>query len=214
MDGSLTRLEKAGILVAIGAAFLSLAIAAWSAFTTNAYSELTSRAHVKVYPLELEVIDQRPESDSRRGITSPHIVCSSDFRLVNIGGAGSVLESIDVTVQIGDNLMEVEVQAITEYTTVESWKDGISSWAYAEEHAFPVVIEPYGVFDLPTVLVELQASDGLTEFYVGMGYDIVGKQYVPPNPDFARVTVSYDFRFADAAQTSIPPRACSFLHQP
>ncbi len=147
---------------------------------------------------------------------SSRITCDGSFRFVNIGGAGAILEQVEVTVEIEDQATTQGVSTISDATDAAG--DGYGAFvddylytAYMEDRAFPVVIEPYGVYDLPTVLAELEHPDRqfALDLYV---YNGETDQLLPPIEGRAvAVSLSYEFGFADGSVVSVPSKICTYV---
>ncbi len=198
-------------LTAVGAlaiSILSLVLSTWATVRTLEYSSLTSEPHVKAYLVGILPVP-------RTAPPGPEIVyCQADIRLANTGGAGAILESIDVTVRVGTNSATQHVDAVREYThAVENEFVGSTSLtSYAANSTFPLLVRPYDVAEITDLTAELQNES--FEF-VGIDSEPVAAGTSPPaavarDASATEVGLSFLLHFADGAEMSVPEKRCTW----
>jgi hypothetical protein len=190
-------IQRVTAVAALVIGFLSLGVSFWAAARTLEYSRLTSKPHVKPYLTNIQAIDRGNESD--RGL----IYCETNVRLVNTGGAGAILEAIDVTARIGSDSQTQFVDAVREYTDAfgTSFIGNTSFTAYALGDTFPLLVRPYDVAEIVDLTAELESKE--FEFLRTPGESLNDRSGY-------EVAVSFRLHFADDSELSIPEEHCTY----
>ena len=187
-------LALAALLVGI----VSLGVSIWSAAKSLEYARLTSTSDIDAY---LVRVSPQPRVDP----PNPNLVyCEANVRLVNAGGAGAILEQIDVTASIGGIEATQSIRAIQEYTdATESYIGDTLYTAYTLGSTFPVLVPPYDVAEIIDVTAELE------NYELEFSHDVTRRGYDFRENRTEEVLVSYDLTFAGGALVEIPPERCT-----
>lgn len=192
-----SRVQHFTAVAALVIGVLSLGLSTWATARTLEYSSLTSEPHVKAYLVGIHPAARVDPPD-------PGLVyCEADIRLANTGGAGAILESIDVTARVGTSSGTQYVDAVREFTDAveDSYVGSTLFTSYALNRTFPLLVPPYDVAEITELTAELESKT--------LQFSHTRGPYAVGDASAIEVSVSFRLHFADGAELSIPEERCT-----